>query len=148
MKFLAPLTLVVLLTACSTPEDKEAVHQRQLEKEARENFYAMRAQLGTHPVPPPTPTPAPDRGGLFAFVDTRPAPKSAPANQEPPRSSGKPRPATRGDGTLYYWDVPPSRSTEASSRKFSSAEIRYARELAKSPETLTPEERLWAREHY
>ena len=144
MKFLVPLTLVVVLTACSTPENKEASHQRQLEKEARKNFYAMRAQLG--PAPAPTPTPAPEKGRLFAFVDTRPAAKSAPTNQMRPRSSWKPKPAARGDGTLYYWDVRPS--SEAPARKFSNAEIRYARELAKSPENLTTEERLWAREHY
>jgi hypothetical protein len=147
MKFLVPLTLFVLLTACSTPEDKETAHQNQLEKEARANFYVMRAQLSTHIQPSPTPTPAPEKGGLFAFVDTRPAPKSVPANQVAPRASGKPKPMPHGDGTVYYWDVQPH-STEASNRNFSRAEIRYAHELAKTPENLTPEERLWAREHY
>ncbi|HEY3901155.1 MAG TPA: hypothetical protein VGM54_21270 [Chthoniobacter sp.] len=146
MKFLVPLTVVVLLTACSTPEDKEAAHQRQLEKEAKENFYAMRARLGTHPVPPPTPTPAPQGRGLFAFADTHPAPKSVPVNQEQPRAAAKPKPVPRGDGTVYYWDTRPS--TEGRTRNFSGAEIRYARELAKRPENLTPEERLWAKEHY
>jgi hypothetical protein len=147
MKFLVPLTLVVFLAACSTPEDKEAAHQRQLEKEAKANFYVQRAQLSTHIQPTPAPTPAPERGGLFASADTPPAIKSVPANRVAPLGNS-PKRSSHGDGTIYYWDVQTPRSAEASNRNFSRAEIRYAHELAKSPENLTPEERLWAKEHY
>jgi hypothetical protein len=153
MKFLVPLALVLLFAACaSTPVDTEAARQARLEKEARANFYVMREQLSSRPIPPPTPTPAPAASrGLFAFVDTRgggPNSQTAPPPTFPERTK-PPRPpkAPPKDDTVYYWQVPPPRPL-AGAPQFTKAELRYARELAKNPENLTPEERLWAREHY
>jgi hypothetical protein len=59
-----------------------------------------------------------------------------------------PKRRTQGswDGTVYYWQVPPP--TRRATPRQQAAEARYARELAKRPEDLTPEERLWAHEHY
>jgi hypothetical protein len=49
MKLLLPLSLALLLTACATPEDRAAAHQRQLEKEARENFIALESARAQEP---------------------------------------------------------------------------------------------------
>ena len=148
MKVFVPLISVLFLTACATaPVDTEAAHQEQLEKEARENFYALRSQMGTHPVPPPTPVP---KEGLFASTGSPPqdsATQPAVAPQ-PPRPTRKPKPTPRNpNDTVYYWQVAPPPAL-ANTRQFTRAEIRYARALAKSPEDLTPEERLYAREHF
>ena len=50
MKQFLPLSLALLLAACATPEDRTTVRQRQLEKEARENFMALKAREGTRSV--------------------------------------------------------------------------------------------------
>jgi len=137
MKFFVPLTLVLLLTACAAPVDKETAHQQELEKEARKNFYTLRAQLSTQVPPPPAATPAPRRG-LFAFMEPRPV-------EADPQRKPMPTPPSKDD-TVYYWQVPPPQAPNV--RRYTRAELRYARALAKSPADLTPEERLWAREHY
>src|SRR5437764_565810 len=124
MKFFLPLTLSIFLGACAiTPQDKEAAHQAQLEKEARANFYALKAQINPHAATPPSPTPAPSSGfHPFAFVDTKPAP--APSQPRPPMRPMPPR-----DDTVYYWQVQGRAPTNP---RFQAAEARYARELAKS----------------
>jgi hypothetical protein len=152
MKFFLPATLAILLAACAfTPEDKEAAHQRQLEKEARENFYALKAQ--EHPNAPPAPasaapTPAPH---LVAFQQPQPQPMPPRRSKAAPKATAKatkvakartPRP----DDTVYYWQVQPH--SNATHVRLQVAEARYARQLAKSPEQLTPEERVWAHEHF
>jgi DNA polymerase-3 subunit gamma/tau len=181
MKFFPPVALAFLLTACAvTPEDQQAAHQRQLEKQARENFIALKAQEHPdHPVvlhddlPPPTPKP-----GMFSFLGGQsPAPAPRPktnveANAQPPplappqyaaanpQTKATPTPAPRyaafsrqkaprnPDDTVYYWQVaPPSSHLQATPRQL-AAEGKYARFLAKRPEDLSPEERLWAHEHY
>src|SRR5260370_35691998 len=93
MKFLFPLSIALLLAACvTTPEDKAIAHQVQLEKEARENFYALKAQQHHGPVsrpeqpaatPPPRPTPLPA---------PTPKPTPRPAPTPIPKPSPKPTP--------------------------------------------------------
>ena len=161
MKYLPPLALAIVLTSCAiTPEDKQEAHQRKLAKEARENFLAMKAQ--EHPGrevmlnDEPRPTPKP---GLFASS----APQSAPAPQS---RSARPTPVTRPvfasnpepwyahptrslasrDDTVYYWQVESAHSRTTPRER--TAEVKYAQKLAKRPEDLSPEERLWAHEHY
>lgn len=165
MKYLTPLALAVVLTSCAIPpEDKQEAHQRKLEKEARENFIAMKAQ--EHPGrevmlnDEPRPTPKP---GLFASGGQPPAP--APRTAQRSRSA-QPTPVTRPvfasnpepwyahptrslasrDDTVYYWQVESARSRTTPQEK--AAEAKYAHKLAKRPEDLSPEERLWAHEHY
>ena len=152
MKFFLPLTLAVLLAACATPQEKEVDHQQELEKEARKNFYALKAQ--EHPNAPPAPTPAPTPApGLFAFLAPQPAATTSSTTTSRPakiaRQQATPRPRARvpqPDETVYYWQV--QSRTAATNPRFQAAEARYARKLAKSPEDLTPEERIWAHEHY
>jgi hypothetical protein len=150
MKFFLSLTLPVLLVGCAiTPQDKEAARQAELEKEARQNFYALKAQQHPHSpsesasAPAPAPTPH-----FLGFMDTprQPTPKPLPPKPSAwnglfARKSTPPSPPR--DDTVYYWQVQGSHGS-----RYTAAELRYARELAKSPENLTPEERTWAREHY
>src|SRR5436190_14936874 len=50
MKLFFPPALALLLIACAPPKPGTTAHQRLLEKQARENFYAMQAQnRKTHP---------------------------------------------------------------------------------------------------
>ena len=44
MKLLIPVLLAALTAACAPPKPGTVDHQRQLAKEARENFYAMKEQ--------------------------------------------------------------------------------------------------------
>jgi hypothetical protein len=168
MKYFPPVALAFLLTACAvTPEDQQAVHQRQLEKEARENFIALKSQ--EHPgrpvvlhdeAPPPTPKPsfisfAPEQQPAAALTPP-PAPRrraKAPTPVAPPlqpyfaaRSTPKPRAPHAIDDTVYYWQVPPPGQPLTPHQQ--AAEAKYARALAKRPADLTPEERLYAHEHY
>lgn len=260
MKYLHPFALAILLTACAvTPEDKVADHQRELQKEARANFIALKAQqhpgrpvvlhdeatptpkphliaflsgptLADAPVstpvpraratppitpkplptpspkpkmtpapspatattfkwpwahkatptpppapagrhghkrkhnPPPTPTPKPTPK---ATPKPKPAvtPKVAPAPKPTPKPTPKPKapvtpkatpapkpkptpktkPRKKGD-TRYLWDAQPSAGSQPTREQI--AEARYARRLYKRPQDLTPEERMWAHEHY
>lgn len=164
MKYLLPLALAIVLTSCAgTPMDPQEAHQRKLAREARENFIAMKAQ--EHPGrqvvlnDEPRPTPKP---GLFAANNSQPAPaphksrntaEPTPvvrpvfsSNSSSPWYSRSSRPAASRDDTVYYWQV------EASHRRTTpheqAAEAKYAQKLAKRPEDLTPEERLWAHEHF
>ena len=176
MKYFPPLALALLLSACAiplTPEDKEAAHQVQLQKEARANFLALKAQ--EHPGRPPVlhdeaPTPAP-KPGLFAFGGGQaPAPTPAPAPHSkaarqaqakarptppitasyspPPHFVPTSRSQTRRqvDDTVYYWQVQNTRQ-RITPRQL-AAEAKYAHKLAKHPEDLTPEERVYAHEHF
>ncbi|MEP6672753.1 MAG: hypothetical protein ABJF10_26550 [Chthoniobacter sp.] len=188
MKYFPPLALALLLSACAiplTPEDREAAHQLQLQKEARENFIALKAQ--EHPGRPPVlhdeaPAPAP-KPGLFAFGGGRqPAPTPAPVphtkaerqalraqqaqRAQQPQAQARPAPPTAAsysppahfvptskaqpprkvDDTVYYWEVQNAR--QRISPRQQAAEAKYARRLAKTPETLTPEERIYAHEHF
>ncbi|HSI12281.1 MAG TPA: hypothetical protein VK961_09570 [Chthoniobacter sp.] len=161
MKYLPPLALALVLTSCAiTPEDKQDAHQRKLQKEARENFIAMKAQ--EHPGrdvvlnDEARPTPKP---GLFASSAPQPAPASRSHSAQPtpvtrPVFASNPEPwyahpthslASRDD-TVYYWQVESARSRTTPRER--AAEAKYAQKLAKRPENLSPEERLWAHEHY
>jgi hypothetical protein len=154
MKQFAPLALAIFLAGCAiTPQDREADHQRQLEKEARANFIALKAQ--EHP------------GRAVVLHDEAAAAATAAGAAATPRARARaqasleptthfvrttyvpPKPAprvTRQDDTVYYWQVqPPQR--RATPRQ-QAAEAKYARALAKRPENLTPEERTWAHAHY
>ena len=128
MKSLLPLALAFLLAACATPEDKDAAHQRQLEKEARENFMALKAREGG---------PRPVR--LAQNEPLTPA-------KTYHHSSYRAEPARRADDTIYYWDMP--RRNETPSALYLAYLQQSARELAKRPEDLAPEEREWVRRHY
>jgi hypothetical protein len=159
MKHFPALALAFLLSACAvTPEDRQEAHQRQLAKEARENFLVLKAQehpgraVVLHDEPAP-PQPAP----LLPFLAKRqPAPASStrtkgtthvasmPSPYRAPAPQPKPRRAV--DDTVYYWQVQSVRQ-HVTPRQH-AAEVRYARELAKRPEALSAEERLWAHEHY
>ncbi len=163
MKYLLPLALTIVLTSCAiTPEDKQAAHQRKLEKEARENFIAMKAQehpgqqVVLHDEAPPAP-----KRGLFgggqetAAVPTsrrvqhpQPTPVVRPvfASNSQPWYSHPTRPLSSRDDTVYYWQVETIRARTTPREKV--AEAKYAQKLAKHPEDLTPEERLWAHEHF
>lgn len=97
VKFLLPLALALILAACSTPEDKEAAHQRQLHEEARANFMAMKARERKSGAPMAARTGVPAAAPL---PSSRPEPRvKAPRSSEPKR---KPR----NDETIYYWNVP------------------------------------------
>ncbi|MEI9892893.1 MAG: hypothetical protein WDN28_02995 [Chthoniobacter sp.] len=100
---------------------------------------------------PATPKPA----GLFSF-GRNPPPAATPASRKkspvaPPLTASlapAPRfvPTRKVDDTVYYWQVQsPSQRT---SPRQQVAEAKYARQLAKRPEDLTPEERLYAHEHF
>jgi hypothetical protein len=96
MKQFLPLALAALLAACVTPEDRTTVHQRQLEKEARENFMALKAREQTTSV------------RHVRLAENEPAP---PARIYRGYSiAERPR---RPDDTIYYWDMP--RHTEPQS---------------------------------
>jgi hypothetical protein len=149
MKHLSPLAAALLLASCAvTPEDQHAAHQRRLEKEARENFIALKAQ--EHP------------GRAVVLNDEGPAASTRAHTAQRTRSAqptpvvrpvfaSNPqpwyaRPATSRDDTVYYWQTETiARRTTPQQRV---AEAKYAQSLAKRTEDLTPEERLWAHEHY
>jgi hypothetical protein len=168
MKYFPPLALAILSTACATnPLDPEAMHQHQLEKEARANFIALKQQ--EHPDRPvvlhddmPRATPAPRSSSSLAQQQPAPTPQTKAKRQAmaKPRTTPAPQPyvaaqpvqpARRAprttDDTVYYWQVAPAARQHSTARE-QVAEAKYARSLAKRPEDLTPEERLWAHEHY
>lgn len=164
MKYLLPLALTIVLTSCAiTPEDQQAAHQRKLEKEARANFIAMKAQEhpGQQVVLNDEAPPAPKRS-LFggsqetAVVPTsravrhpQPTPVVRPvfaSNSEPWYAAHAARQGPARDDTVYYWQVESSHARTTPREK--AAEAKYAQKLAKHPQDLTPEERLWAHEHY
>ncbi len=157
MKLLLPLAFALFLTACVTPEDKNAAHQRQLEKEARENFMALKAQ--EHRTAPPAAPPQVARTeSTNPAIHPQPFLPARTATTKPTKSTkpAKPtisfhslfrvEPARRSDDTVYYWNVP--RRTETPSAAYRAYERQYAHELAKRPEDLAPEEREWVRRHY
>lgn len=162
MKFLFPVALALSVAACSSlkPEPKPGTlaHQQWLHEQAREHFLSLKAQeqksrpvarreeerepkpvamqpfyqrslFGRKPEPTPSPRLAEARGRK-----PKPAPRVAETRQRQPAD------------TLYIWDAP--RQREEVNMRFTKGEIRYARELAKPPENLTSEERLWARRRY
>jgi len=142
MKQFCPLALAILVAGCAiTPQDREASHQRQLEKEARANFIALKSQ--EHP------------GQAVVLHDeaaaTAPRPRASlqptshfvPTAYVPPASAAR---VSRQDDTVYYWQV--QTAHRRTTPRQQAAEARYARELAKHIEDLTPEERTWADEHY
>ncbi len=152
MKHFSQLALAILLTGCAvTPEGKEAAHQRQLEKEARANFIALKQQ--EHPGQPVVlndEAAAARQRKLAAEEQAHGRANISPTTRFEPTAYVAPTPQSRGsrraDDTVYYWQ------TQAMQRRTTphqqAAEARYARELAKRPEDLTPEERVWAHEHY
>jgi hypothetical protein len=91
MKHFFPLILASLLAACVAPSpvDQEAAHQRELAKEAEENFYALKAQINPHYRRPATPTPTP---GMFALFQPRPTPANQPAPLRAPAPKPSPTP--------------------------------------------------------
>jgi hypothetical protein len=166
MKYLPPFALALLLPACAiTPEDKQAARQHELEKQARENFIAMKAQ--EHPGRPvvlhddaPPPTPRPSGFAIFGGGQ-KPAPKPGFHASSQPRptpeqkvawtptlfaSNAKPRPSRSTDDTVYFWQV--ESNHQHTTPREQAAEAKYARQLAKRSEDLTPEERMYAHEHY
>jgi len=93
-----------------------------------------------HPLAKATPKPTPH------FIPTpklalKPTPKPAP-KPTPPQ---KPIASRPNNDTVYIWQVQSSRATSPRERV---AEQKYAHKLAKKPEDLTPEELIWAHEHY
>jgi outer membrane biosynthesis protein TonB len=172
MKFCFPVLTVFALTACVvTPQDKSADHQRELWKQAQANFLALKEKQHPHratatpapqsppvakPTPTPTPKPAPQPTPKSAPKPTpkpapQPTPKSAPkptpkpAPKPTPKPAPKPTAPPKNNDTIYYWQV---QSSRANSPRERAAELRYARQLGKKPENLTPEERVWAHQHY
>jgi hypothetical protein len=83
---------------------------------------------------------------------SHPQPAATPVTSK--QAKRKPTPVAEGriarkkDDTLYYWQVPPQQPSQKTNPRYRAAEIGYARELAKRPEDLTPDERVWAHEHY
>lgn len=160
MKLLFPAALGLVLASCASimPEPKPGTvdHQQWLHNQAREHFQAMkeeerRSRLAAG-LPVSGQKPAPTQG--TAPLAKRPATTPTPAPHYALFRAKRPQPAPtdaqrlrRNDDTLYIWDMP-KRSREGTTQTFTKAEIRYAKELAKSPENLTSEERLWALRHY
>jgi hypothetical protein len=178
MKFLFPIACGLLLAACSSimPEPKPgtAAHQQWLHEQARKNFYAMKeAERKAHPqfvrtaepvvveTPRLKPFTAPPS---FAFTNpfaTKPAPAVKRHAPPKPATTFQPTPAKpiaktkplppfertrKTDDTLYYYDMP--HGPEPNSARYRAYKLQYARELAKSPQDLTSEEREWVRRHY
>ena len=167
MKFLFPVALGLFVAACSSlkPEPKPgtAAHQQWLHRQAREHFLSLKAQeQKSRPVAQreePREIQPPPRPKLISFRpflkrNPKPTPTSSPRLAEFHARKTQPRPSPRlaetrarkPDDTVYIWDAPRQRG-EANTR-FTKGETRYARELAKAPEKLTSEERLWARRRY
>jgi hypothetical protein len=158
MKFLFPVALGLFVAGCSSlkPEPKPgtAAHQQWLHEQARAHFLSLKAQeQKSRPVAEPTPEP--ERVAFLPFFKRKPKPEPTPSPRLADFRARKPQPTPRlaetrphqPDDTLYIWDAPRQRE-EASTQRFTKGEIRYARELAKPPENLTSEERLWARRRY
>lgn len=154
MKHFSPLALAILLTGCAvTPEGKEAAHQHQLEKEARANFIALKQQ--EHPGQPVVlndeAAAARQRKLAASEAQARHGRASiSPTTRFEPTAYVAPTPqsrgARRGDDTIYYWQL--QAVQRRTTPRQQAAEAKYARELAKRPEDLTSEERMWAHEHY
>jgi hypothetical protein len=149
MKLLFPISLALLLIACAPPKPGTADHQRLLWEQAHANFLALKAQERKNA--PPAPAPIARTGeqrSLWPFHSAEPRPPVVARVVPTPRAKPfwKTPPKPQPNDTLYYWDTP--RRDAATDARYSAAERRYARELAKSPENLTSEERLWARTHY
>src|SRR4051812_36095626 len=97
MRCLISFSIVLLLAACAAPlteEDREAAHQLQLAREARENFYALKAQEHPGFVPPQQPTPTPNPGLFSSLAPHRVVPR----HTMPPPSNAR-RPV---DDTIYW----------------------------------------------
>ena len=142
MKFLLPLALAFLTAACATPKPQQgtAAHQRMLEEEARQNFMALKAREHKHAAPAASTrriarNEAPRPIGAFRRIDDLWRDGISWLREEPRRI----------DETIYYHDVRPRPRPKAT---LSRAYEKYARELGKKPEDLTPKEREWARGHY
>lgn len=157
MKLLFPVALGLFVAGCSSlkPEPKPgtAAHQQWLHEQAREHFLSLKAQeQKSRPVAQPTPEP--ERVAFRPFYKRKPKAEPTPSRRLADFRARKPQPTPRlaetrprqPDDTLYIWNTP--RQQEPSAQRFTPGEIRYARELAKSPENLTSEERLWARRRY
>jgi hypothetical protein len=152
MKQFAPFALAVFLAGCAiTPQDREAAHQHQLEKEARANFIALKAQ--EHPgqaiVLHDEAAVAAATTNAAAAPRTRARASLEPTNHFVRTTYAPPAPvprAARQDDTVYYWQV--QATQRHTTPRQQAAEAKYARELAKRPEDLTPEERVWAHEHF
>jgi len=158
MKFLFPVALGLCVAACSSlkPEPKPgtAAHQQWLHEQAREHFLALKAhERKSRPVAQPTPEP--ESVAFRPFFKRKPQPTPTPSPRLADFRARKPQPTAeryaaapkrKADDTLYIWDKP--RDPEPTAQRFTAGEIRYARELAKPPENLTSEERLWARRRY
>ncbi|EDY19271.1 hypothetical protein CfE428DRAFT_3448 [Chthoniobacter flavus Ellin428] len=146
MKQFCPLALAILFAGCAiTPQDREASHQRQLEKEARANFIALKSQ--EHPGQ--AVVLHDEAAATTAATAPRPRASLQPTSHFVPTTYVPPAPAhraSRQDDTVYYWQV--QATHRRTTPRQQAAEARYARELAKRPEDLTPEERTWADEHY
>jgi hypothetical protein len=152
MKQLFPFSLAVILAACAAPAPQPGTesHQRQLEKEARENFYAMQAENRRK-------NPRLQARAEAARVEAARAeesPERTPRTAKAiPRKShddldpfARYRPSRNSDDTIYLYDMP--NGPEPRSERYRTYKIQYARSLAKRPEDLTPEEREWVRRHY
>lgn len=168
MKLLFPVALGLFAVGCSSlkPEPKPgtAAHQQWLHEQAREHFLALKAEeQKSRPVAQRQeprevqPTPKPKFIAFRPFFKRDPKPTATPSPRLAEFRARKPQPTPsprlaesrqrQPDDTVYIWDAPRQRE-EANTQRFTKGEIRYARELAKSPENLTSEERLWARRRY
>lgn len=169
MKFLFPVALGLFVAACSSlkPEPKPgtAAHQQWLHEQAREHFLSLKAQeQKSRPVVQRQeprevqPTPKPRFIAFRPFFKRNPKPTPTPSPRLAEHRARKPQPTPKSsprlaetrqrqpDDTVYIWNTP--HQQEPSTQRFTKGEIRYARELAKAPENLTSEERLWARRRY
>lgn len=167
MKQLFPVSLAILLAACATvtpaPQPGTDAHQRKLEKEARENFYAMqaenrrnnphlraRAEARARAEEVARAEERSNRTSFNPFASTQRTPKPAKAISR--RSNDDVNPFARYekrrnyDDTIYLYDMP--NGPEPKSERYRAYKIKYAHSLAKSPDDLTPEEREWVRRHY
>ena len=93
MKFFVPSAsaIVLLLAACSTPEEKESRHQRQLAEEARLNFLALKAREHHLPSQVAT-TKAPARNKPLKPSITAAPVKSIAVVKPAPKPTPKPKP--------------------------------------------------------
>lgn len=138
MKFLCLFFLVVLLSACGTPEDPGARHQRLLHEQARENFIRERDLARA-------------RSGRTAPVIAARAPaarRERPARVEPIKPTRAARRAAAQD-TIYEPTTDGRLEQRAwemrRAREYLAFEAREARRLGKKPAQLTREERAWIR---
>jgi len=162
LQFLLPVVLSFITLACAAPEPGTVDHQRQLEEEARRNFYAMkerenssRPAYGYGPVHTDASTIGPvrtnaSRKGGFISINTSYFGNPF-AGSRSAKSESYTRRNPRADDTVYYYDVPrpkPQPRISARDRAYERKLNQFAASLGKLPEDLTPMQRERFRLHY